>query len=133
MPTVRRLLVASLIVMMTAGSPVFAGQQQHVIDSSELAAALDQHVAKEGADRAAIREALMRPEVRDVAANIGLDLAKASAAVETMTGSDLTRAADAARQVNERFVGGASTVVISTTTIIIILLLLILLIVILKA
>jgi hypothetical protein len=118
---------------MTMTSPAFAGQQQHVVDQNQLAATLDQHAAKQDADRSAIREALMRPEVRDVAANVGLDLAKASAAVDTMSGTELTRVADAARQVNERLVGGASTVVISTTTIIIILLLLILLIVIVKA
>ena len=90
-------------------------------------------MAKQDADRAAIREALARPQVREVATNIGVDLANASAAVDTLTGYELTRAGDTARQINEQLVGGASNVVISTTTIIIVLLLLILLIVIIKA
>ena len=55
-----------------------------------------------------------------------------NASVATLAGSDLERAATAARQVNERLAGGASTVVISTTTIIIALLVVILLIVALK-
>src|SRR5712691_9088400 len=116
MPTVRKLLVAPLILLMMLTSPAFA-DQRHAVDPSQLAAAVDQHVAKQDADRAALREALARPEVQTVAAKIGVDL---------------TRAADAARQVNQQFVGGASTVVISTTTIIIVLLLIVLIIVLVK-
>jgi len=64
-----------------------------------------------------------------VASKLGLDLTRATAAVDTMSGADLEKAADAAQQVNHQLVGGASTVVISTTTIIIILLLVIILII----
>jgi hypothetical protein len=131
MPTVRKLLVAPLILLMMLTSPAFA-DQRHAVDPSQLAAAVDQHVAKQDADRAALREALARPEVQTVAAKIGVDLTRATAAVETMAAADLTRAADAARQVNQQFVGGASTIVISTTTIIIILLLIVLIIVLVK-
>jgi hypothetical protein len=110
----------------------FADAQQHVIDPGQLAATIEQSVAKQDADRAAIREALARSQVREVATNIGVDLAKVSAAVDTLSGYELTRAGEAARQINEQLVGGASTVVISTTTIIIVLLLLILLIVVIR-
>jgi hypothetical protein len=113
--------------MLMASSPAFAGQR-HVVDPSQLAAAVGQHVASQDADRAALREALARPEVREIAAKAGIDLTRARAAVDTMAGADLERAADAARQVNERFVGGAS-IVITTTTIIIALLVIILIIV----
>ena len=61
-----------------------------------------------------------------------IDLARATAAVETMTGGDLEQTANAAKTVNQQLVGGASTVVISTTTIIIALLVLIILIIALK-
>ena len=131
MSTLRRVLVAPLILLMMMASPAFA-DQRHAVDPSQLAAAVGQHVAKQDADRAALREALARPEVQSVAANLGVDLTRASAAVETLAGSDLTRAADAARQVNQQFVGGASTVVISTTTIIIVLLLILLIVVLVK-
>jgi hypothetical protein len=89
-------------------------------------------VAAQDASRAAIREALARPEVQDVAASMHLDLSRASAAIEALTGTDLEQAANAARTVNQQRVGGASTIVISTTTIIIILLLVIILIIAIK-
>lgn len=110
-----------------ASSSAFAGQQQHVTDPSQIAATIEQHVAKQDTDRAAIRGALASPEVRDIAAKMSVDLTRATSAIDTMAGDDLARAADAARQVNEQLVGGASTVVISTTTIIIALLLIIIL------
>ena len=59
----------------------------------------------------------------------GIDVDRLSAAVSTMSVADAERAADAARQVNDSLVGGASSVTISTTTIIIALLVIILLIV----
>jgi hypothetical protein len=128
MTTVRKLLAFPLIVLMMASSPAFAGQQ-HVVPPGQLASAVADHVAKQDANRAAVHEALARPEVQRVAASIGLDLTRATAAVDTMSGQDLERAASAARDVNQQLVGGASTVVISTTTIIIILLLVIILII----
>jgi hypothetical protein len=131
MPTVRKLLAAPLIMLMLTSAPAFA-DQRHLVDSSQLAATVGERVASQDADRAAIREALGRDEVKNMAASVGVDLTQAASAVDTMSGADLTRAADAARQVNERLVGGASNVVLSTTTIIIILLVVILLIVAIK-
>lgn len=125
MRTLRQLLVA-LLVVVTALSPVMSAQERHVIDSAAMAAAVSQHAASQDADRATVREALNRAEVRQVAEKTGIDLARLTAAVDTLSGADLERAADAARQVNDSLVGGASTIVISTTTIIIALLLLIL-------
>jgi hypothetical protein len=131
MSTVRQLLVFPLMLLTIAASPAFA-DQQHLVAPGQLAATLTDHVAQQDASRAAIREALARPEVRDVASSMHVDLARAAAAIETMTGTDLEQAANAARTVNQQVVGGASTVVISTTTIIIILLLVIILIIAIK-
>ena len=128
MSTARKLLVATLVLVLMASSPAFAGQR-HVVDPTQLAAAVEQHVAKQDADRMTIHEALARPEIRDLAVKMGVDVARATTAVETLAGEDLTRAANAARQINQHFVGGASTVVISTTTIILALLVIILLVV----
>ena len=128
MMTVRRLLVPFLSLALFAASPAFA-QTQHVVPPQQLAAAVDSHVANQDADRAAIHQALKRADVQHVAATMRLDLGRANAAVDTMTGDDLVQAASAARQINDDLVGGASTIVISTTTIIIALLVLILLIV----
>jgi hypothetical protein len=128
MATIRKLLVLPLMVLMMASSTAFAGQQ-HVVPPGQLAAAVADHVAKQDANRAVVHEALARPEVQQVAASVGLDLTRASAAVDTMSAADLERAASAARDVNQQLVGGATTVVITTTTIIIILLLIIILVV----
>jgi hypothetical protein len=127
MPTVRQVLTASLIVLLAMAAPSFA-DQRHLVDSSQLAATVGDHVAKQQSDRAAVREALGRPEVKEMAAKVGVDLTRAAAVVDTLGGADLTQAADAARQVNQQLVGGASTVVISTTTIIIALLIVIIII-----
>jgi hypothetical protein len=128
MRNVRQLLAFPLMLLTIAASPAFA-DQQHLVAPGQLAATVTDHVAQQDASRAAIREALARPEVRDVASSMHIDLARATAAIETMTGTDLEQAANAARTVNQQLVGGASTVVISTTTIIIILLLVIILII----
>jgi len=130
MSTVRTLLIAPIIAIMIASS-AYAGQQ-HVVAPNQLAAAVAEHVAAQDADRAAVHEALGRPEVQAVASSMGVDLNRAAAAVDTMSAADLQRAAGAAHQVNQQLVGGASTVVISTTTIIIILLLVIILIIAIK-
>ena len=143
MRIVRELLAFPLMLLTIAASPAFAdssrqsaagatADQQHLVAPGQLAATVTEHVAQQDASRAAIREALARPEVRDVALSMHLDLARATAAVETMTGADLEQTANAAKMVNQQLVGGASTVVISTTTIIIALLVLIILIVALK-
>ena len=128
MRTLRTLLVGPLVLVTALSTSAFA-QERHVVNPAALADAVSQHADKQDADRAAIREAFARPEVRDVAAKTGVDLSRLSAGVDTMSAGDLARAADAARQVNDRLVGGATTLVISTTTIIIILLIVILIIV----
>jgi hypothetical protein len=127
MQTARRFLVFPLMVLMIASSSAFA-EQQHAVAPSQLASTIADHVAQQDANRVAVHEALARPEVQAVASSLGVDLTRATAAVDTMGGADLQRAANAARQVNQQLVGGASTVVISTTTIIIVLLLVIILI-----
>jgi hypothetical protein len=129
--SIARRLVFTLAVLTMGSSTAFAGQQ-HLVPSTRLAETVADHVAKQDADRAAVHEVLARPEVQSVASSVGLDLARATAAIDTMSAADLERAANAARNVNQQLVGGASTVVISTTTIIIILLLLIILIILVK-
>ncbi|HMD35754.1 MAG TPA: hypothetical protein VKH42_12335 [Vicinamibacterales bacterium] len=138
MTTVRQLLVSVLCLALFTSSPAFASnsQNQHVVSPQQLAAAVDSHVANQDADRAAIHDALKRDDVQRVAAGMRVDLSRAHAAIDTMTGGDLAQAASAARQVIAQpdsvdggLVGGANTVVLSTTMIIIILLVVILIIV----
>jgi hypothetical protein len=131
MRTIRQFLVFPLVLVTAMAAPAFA-DVQHLVPPAQLTATVTDRVAAQDASRAAIREALARPEVQGVAASMHLDLSRASAAIETLTGTDLEQAANAARTVNQQMVGGASTLVISTTTIIIILLLVIILIIAIK-
>jgi hypothetical protein len=130
MATVRT-VVAGLLVFTTAlASPALAAQSpRHVLDQSALASAVAERAAADVAQRAAIQEALARPEVRGVAAKAGVDVDRLAAHVATLDGAELGQVADAAQQVNHSLAGGASTVVISTTTIIIVLLVIILIVV----
>jgi hypothetical protein len=128
MSTVRNLTVFLMALLALAPSPAFA-DGHHVVTPAAVAATVSQHAAGQDAERAAVREALAKPEVRDMAARMGLSAERASAAVGTLAGADLDRAATAASQVNHQLVGGASTIVLSTTTILIALLVVILIIV----
>jgi branched-subunit amino acid ABC-type transport system permease component len=119
--TTARTSLALVLAFLTASGSAFA-DQQHIVTPQQLTAAMTQKVAAENADRAVVRETLARPEVREVAASMGVDLAKLSGAVDTMSGEDLKQAASTARQVNEELVGGAPTITLTATTIIIILL-----------
>lgn len=127
----RQLLIFTLVCLLAASSSFAA--DQHVVSPQQLAAAVSAQAAQQDADRAAIHDALARSDVRDAAQSIGVDIDRANAAVDTLAGPDLSKAADAARHINQQLVGGASNVTISTTTIIIVLLLVILLVVIIKA
>jgi hypothetical protein len=127
-----RLVLVMIAAVIAAESIAFASDQ-HVVSPQQLAAAVSGVPAQQDSDRAAIHEALARPQVAAVAHKMEIDLDRVSAVADTLSGADLTQAAQAARQVNDQLVGGASTVVISTTTIIIVLLLVILLVVIVKS
>jgi predicted xylose isomerase-like sugar epimerase len=131
MQTLRPFVAVPLMMFMALSTPALA-QQRHAVSPAAIAGAVDQHVVKQDADRAAIRQALARPEVQNLAKQMGVDLGRANAAVSTLNGADLERTASAARDVNDALTGGASTIVISTTTIIIVLLVLVLLVVLLK-
>lgn len=132
MRMLRHLVAAVLVVAFGTSSP-FA-QQRHVVDPASLAGTVRQHAETQDADRALVRQTLGRPAVQLAATAAGIDLARLTSAVNTLSSEDVSRAAAAARDANrsleaDALVGGASTVTISTTTIIIGLLVLILLIV----
>lgn len=128
MRTFRTVLVA-LLMFTLALTPTASAQERHAVSPSALAQTLAAQVAQQDSDRAAIHEALNRPDVRAVAARSGLDLDRMHASVDTLGGSALSQVASAATPDNQALVGGASTVVISTTTVIIALLLIILIVV----
>jgi len=115
-----RTSLALILAFLTAAGSAFA-DQQHIVTPQQLTAVMKEKVAGDDAARASIREALARPQVREVAANMGVDLARLSGAVDTLSGADLEQASSAAKQVNDQL-GGTPTVALTATTIIIILL-----------
>ena len=123
MRIVRQSLAVLLAALLMAPA---AEAQTHVIDRAALARAVQERVSQDQADREAILALLHRQEVEQIAAQAGLSLQKAEAAVSTLNGSDLRDLAAQSRQVQNDLAGGASTVTISTTTIIIVLLVIIL-------
>ena len=121
-----RIVRQSLAVLLAALLIAPAAQAQtHVIDKSALSQAVQERVNQDQADRAAIVLLLQRQEVKQIAAQAGLSLQKAEAAVSTLNGQDLRDLAAQSRQVQNDLAGG-SNIVISTTTIIIVLLVIIL-------
>jgi hypothetical protein len=128
MRTMKTLLAASFVLVLGLSSSASA-QERHAVPPADLARAVTQHVQSLDADRAAIREALSRPEVREVAERTGVDLDRLASAVDSLDPALVAQAAASARDVDAALVGGANTITISTTTIIIVLLLLILIIV----
>jgi hypothetical protein len=122
-----RIVRQSLAVVLASLLMAPAAQAQtHVIDTAALAQAVQERVNQDQADREVILSLLRRQEVKQIAAQAGLSLQKAEAAVSTLGGSDLRDLAAQSRQVQNDLAGGASTITISTTTIIIVLLVIIL-------
>jgi hypothetical protein len=127
MQLLRKILIVVLAVLMA--TPQAFADGRHVIDPATLAATIAQHAAQQDADRGAVREALTRPEIRDIALRMVVNVDGAAAAVDTLADAELVRAASAARQINQQLVGGQRSITITTTTIIIALLIVILIIV----
>ena len=116
-----------LIPAFLFASPAFA-QQSRVVDAALMNQALADKAASETAQRDLVRRVLDRSDARQVAANLGLTVERASAAVETLSGAELNTLAQHASAVEaSALAGGASTVVISVTTLLLLLIIVILL------
>src|SRR5262249_11414071 len=105
MQLLRRLFTPFLILLIAIPSRALA-QDRHVLSPSTIAAAIAEHIAQEQADRAAIREALLQPEVRGLAAGAGVDVERLETLARTLSGSDLEAVASEARAVNQSLAGG---------------------------
>lgn len=121
MRKVRGMLVMSLVAVMLAPSLAYAQAPQ----ANTLSAVAADHAAKKQADRQAVLDVLQREDVRKIAGQAGLSLAKAEAAVGTLDAKELAQVAEQARQVNDALAGG-QTITLSVWLIIIALLILIL-------
>ena len=126
MRTSTSVLVVLLAIIMAAPR---IQAQSHTASQSAIDAALQQHVSTAAADRADLLRVLGNPEIKAVADKAGLDLRRATTAVASLDGQELTQLATQARQVDQALAGGQSRITISTTLIIIALLVIILIIV----
>ena len=123
------LLAASLLTVGTAGTGWAGEPRPDVIADADIQAKIDQRVDSESADRQAIQDLLLRPEVRRIAGTAGLDIQRVSAAAGVLSGADLKDVAARVHAVTAESgtVGGVERVTLTVTTIIIILLLIIIL------
>ena len=127
-----RMSTSVLVVLLSLlAMPRIQAQASHTASQSAIDAALQQHVSTAAADRADLLRVLGNTEVKAVAEKAGLDLRRATTAVASLDGQDLTQLAAQARQVDQALAGGQSSITVSTTVIIIGLLVLILLVLIL--
>ena len=101
------------------------GEELHATGQAEMQAAITLHVDSEAAQRATIQSLLTRPEVEEIAARMGLDLAQARASAAHLDGEELQRLAAQAATVNAQLAGG-DTIVIAASTLVIILLIVLL-------
>lgn len=126
-----RMSVTGLVVLLAIliAAPRAAAQSPHAAPADAIDQALQQHVAAADDDRAVVQRLLERPDVRALAAELGLDVRRAQTAIATLGAEQLTPLAAQARQAEQALAGGQSRVTISTTLIIIALLVVILLIV----
>jgi hypothetical protein len=122
-----RTLTACLIILF-AMPRVATAQQLHVVDQGAMQKALAERAEETVVKRQAIRAALQQPDVVRVANRLGLEVARAEAAVATLDGAELNQLAAQAQAVNDELSGG-QTIRMNALWIIIGLLVLILIIV----
>ena len=104
MAVAQRALLMLWCVVVAAG-PIRA-QQAHIVDAAGMDQALAERAQAMQAKRQTIRTALQQPDVQKVADRLGLDIARADAAVATLDGGELDRAAAQAQAVNDEIAGG---------------------------
>lgn len=135
MPVIRKSLALTLTVVLlvtfsvrAAGAPA-PSRQEHVVAGSEMDATLSHAAAVEEQHRETIRRVLHHPRVEQVAKALGLDVARADAAVSTLEGAALAQVASQATNVDRSLAGGQSLTITYTTLIIILLVVIILILV----
>jgi hypothetical protein len=122
-----RLVALSLVSILgcVAAAPRAWAQERHVVTRDAMQAAMNQKVADDAADRAAILRAVHRPEAQAVADKLGLTLTRVDDAVATMSPSDVKTLASSARAAEVARAGGDS-ITISLTALLLILILVVL-------
>jgi hypothetical protein len=95
-------LLLSLVLL----GPSVSAQQSHVVDPTALDQAIAQNAQDTAAKRQTVLTALRQTQVKEVAQRLGLDPARAEAAVSSLDGVMLDQLAAQAQQVNDAIAGG---------------------------
>lgn len=126
MKMTNRIVALVLLPVFLVASPAFA-QQPRVVDSAALNQALAGQAELERSQRALVQRVLDGADAREIAARMGLSVARADSAVATLSGAELNTLAQQASAVDTALAGGSRTIVISTTTLLLVLIIVILL------
>jgi hypothetical protein len=123
----QRLVVLSVVSSLALGlaAPRAWAQERHVVSREAMKNAIDAKNTSDAADRAAIVQAVHRPEAQAVADKLGLSLTRVDDAIATMSPSDVKTLASSARAAEVARAGGDS-VTISLTALLLILILVVL-------
>ena len=100
------LLKQTLAVFLCCVILVVPARGQQILPPGTIDVAFTERAAHVTAKRQAITTALQQPDVERVARSLGVDIARANAAVATLVGADLDRAAAQAQLVNDQIAGG---------------------------
>ena len=122
------LAISMFAIAILGLSSVASAQTTHIASPAALRNAIQANAATVAADRAVVTRVLTTSSARTVASQLGLDLTRAEAAVATLEGTDLAKAAASARAIETPLSGGSNTIVIGTTTLLLLIIILILLI-----
>jgi hypothetical protein len=95
-------MMLSLVLL----GPSVSAQQPHVVDPAAVDQALSEIAQDTAAKRQTILTALRQTQVTEVAQSLGLDPARAEAAVSSLDGVMLDKLAAQAQQVNDAIAGG---------------------------
>ena len=124
---IHKSLLVALLLASTFAVGAASSEELHAVGQAEMQAAIAAQVGDQASQRAAIQSLLARPEVRQLAANSGLDLERAKAVAANLDGAELQRLAQQATAVEAQLAGGSTTVVFTSTVLIIILIVVLLL------
>jgi hypothetical protein len=123
---IRSAVIAISMSSVLWSAPAMA-QQRHVVDASQMRQAIADQTANDQKNRDALLGAIRRPDVRDLADQLGLNLTRAESAVATLNSAELARLATSLPAADVDLAGGSHVVVISTTTLLLVLIIVILL------
>ncbi|MBK5257679.1 MAG: hypothetical protein JJE39_16770 [Vicinamibacteria bacterium] len=118
--------VSCALVSMLCLSGARVESSDKVVSQSELNLAVSSSLARDDASRATITTLLQRDDVKSLAADHGLDLRRAQAAVGTLQGDELQRVSALAVSANAQLAGGTQSVTISLVAALLIVIIIIL-------